>query len=143
MKIIMASDHGGFELKKVLQFYLEKKGFKVEDVGCKNTESVDYPVFVKQAVPKILLNKENRGIFICGTGIGMSIMANRTKGIRAALVHSQTYAQLTRGHNDSNVLCLGGRFIDEQEAKAIVDIFLSTPFMGAQHIRRVNMLDGK
>jgi len=141
MKIILASDHGGFELKEQIKSFLTGQGFNIEDVGTHTTSSVDYPVVIKSAIPKILANKQNRGIFVCGTGLGVSIMANRTKGIRAAVVHSEPYAQLCRSHNDANVLCLGGRFLSFDEAKTLINIFFETPFMGDQHLRRVTMLD--
>jgi len=141
MKIILASDHGGFELKEQIKFYLTEKGIDFEDMGTHSNASVDYPAMAKRAVPKVLANKNNFGVFVCGSGIGISIMANRYKGIRAALVHSEIYAQLSRSHNDANVLCLGGRFLTFEEAKTIVDVFLETPFMGAQHVARVKALD--
>ena len=141
MKIILASDHGGFELKEQIKFWLTEQGHKTDDVGTHNTQSMDYPVVVKAAIPKILANKNNIGIFVCGTGLGVSIIANRTKGIRAAVVHSEPYAQLSRSHNDANVLCLGGRFLTFDEAKTLIKIFFETPFMGEQHARRVGMLD--
>jgi len=140
-KVILASDHGGFEMKEQIKFYLNQAGYSVEDVGTNSTASVDYTDIIKVAVPKVLKAKENRGIFVCGTGLGVSIMANRTRGIRAAVVHSQPYAQLCRSHNDANVLCLGGRFLTFEEAKSIIDIFFETEFMGAQHARRVAALD--
>ena len=141
MKIILASDHGGFELKEQIKSYLIKMGKNVDDIGTYSTASIDYPTIVKAALPKILANKNNIGIFVCGTGIGVSIMANRTRGIRAAVVHSEPYAQLCRSHNNANVLCLGGRFLSFEESKNLVNIFLETPFMGEQHSRRVAMLD--
>ena len=128
-------------MKEQIKFYLNQAGYSVEDVGTNSTASVDYTDIIKVAVPKVLKAKENRGIFVCGTGLGVSIMANRTRGIRAAVVHSQPYAQLCRSHNDANVLCLGGRFLTFEEAKSIIDIFFETEFMGAQHARRVAALD--
>jgi len=141
MKIILAADHGGYELKEQIKLYLTGKGYNIDDVGCFSTESVDYPKIVNKAIPKILASKHNAGIFVCGTGIGVSIMANRHKGIRAACVHSEPYAQLCRSHNDANILCLGGRFINFDQAKPLIEIFLDTPFMGAHHTKRIKMFD--
>ncbi|MCL2570320.1 MAG: ribose 5-phosphate isomerase B [Firmicutes bacterium] len=138
--IVLASDHGGFELKEGLKIYLAELGFKVKDAGTKSDKMVDYPVFIKKGVEQII-GKDNVGIFICGAGIGASIMANRHKGIRAALCHSVEYAQLARQHNDANVLCLGGRFLPIDDAKQIVNVFLGTPYLGGRYDDRNKMLD--
>jgi len=141
--IILASDHGGFELKQKIKRHLGYKDYAVEDVGTDSVESVDYPVFAKKAVERVL-HHNSYGIFICGSGIGICVAANRNKGIHAALIqsgkHSEEYARLSREHNNANVLCLGGRFIDEDEAVKLVDIFLETKF-DKRHAKRVEMLD--
>ena len=138
--IVLASDHGGFELKQHVKAHLIERGIRVEDAGTNSEASVDYPVFTQRGV-QLVRHYKTMGIFVCGSGIGIGIAANRFKGIRAAVVHSQVYAQLARQHNDANVLCLGGRFLDPAEALRLVDIFLETPFLGAQHKTRVDMLD--
>lgn len=141
MKIVIASDHGGFELKEKIYVYLKNKGYEVENFGTNSLDSCDYPIFANK-VCKAILNKEfERGILICGTGIGMSIAANRHKGIRAACL-SETYsAEMTRKHNDSNILCFGARVIDESLAKEIVDVWLLTQYEGGRHQKRIDMLD--
>lgn len=139
-KIIIASDHGGFELKEEIKFFL-KNDYEIVDLGTDSSESCDYPVFAKKLCKKILNKEAKRGILICGTGLGMQIMANRYKGIRAAAV-SETYsAKMSRQHNNSNVLCLGGRVLGFGLAKEIVQIWLNTEFLGSYHQRRIDMLD--
>ena len=133
MKIALGADHGGFALKEIVKKHLEDKGFEVLDKGCYSTESVDYPVYAK-AVANSILNKEaDFGILICGTGIGISIAANRFKGIRAALCSNTTMAKLTREHNDANILALGARMTGDVLALEIVDEFLKTEFLGGRH----------
>ncbi len=141
MIIAIASDHGGFALKKHLVAFLEKSGHQVMDRGCPDEVSVDYPDYAALVVKEILAKKADLGILVCGTGIGMSIAANRHVGIRAALVHREEYAKLAREHNDANILCLGGRFLAPSEAERLVTTFLSTPFEGGRHERRVRKLD--
>lgn len=138
--IHIGSDHGGFELKNKLSAALVKKGWKVDDLGTFSEESVDYPEYGEK-VARAVLKDGNFGIIICGTGIGISIAANRFKGIRTALCHCPEYAKLAREHNDANILALGGRFIDFKTAEEITDIFLSTEFLGGRHKRRVDLLD--
>lgn len=138
--IHIGSDHGGFELKNSLSAVLKNKGFNVNDLGTYSEESVDYPEYGKK-VADAVLRDGNAGIIICGTGIGISIAANRVKGIRAALCHCADYAKLSREHNDANILALGGRFVDIKTAEEITDIFLSTEFLGGRHQRRVDLLD--
>ncbi len=140
-KVMIGSDHGGFELKAALISYLSDKGIDVIDAGTKSEDSVDYPEYgakVGQAVSK---GEIEAGILICGTGIGISIAANRFKGVRASLCHSVEYATLTRQHNDSNILALGGRFLTEDQAKEIVDAWISTEYEGGRHQNRVDLLD--
>ena len=140
MKIIVGSDHGGFSLKTIIAAHLEQQGITVEDVGCYSEDSCDYPVIAKEVAKKVLL-EAGRGILVCGTGIGMSIAANKFKGIRASLCSDTYSARMTRKHNNSNVLCLGERVIGPGLALDIVDEWLVTDFEGGRHERRVNMLE--
>lgn len=141
MKIALGADHGGFALKEIVKKHLENKGFEVLDKGCYSTESVDYPVYAK-AVANSILNKEaDFGILICGTGIGISIAANRFKGIRAALCSNSTMAKLTREHNDANILALGARMTGDVLALEIVDEFLKTEFLGGRHLTRIQAIE--
>ncbi|HOW52079.1 MAG TPA: ribose 5-phosphate isomerase B [bacterium] len=141
MFVAIASDHGGFPLKKHLAAFLEKEGHMVIDRGCNDETSVDYPDYAALVAQDILAGNAEFGILVCGTGIGMSIMANRHPGVRAALVHRDEYAKLSREHNDANVICLGGRFTTPADAERFVKIFLSTAFEGGRHQRRVEKLD--
>lgn len=141
MKIVIASDHGGFELKEKIYSYLLNKGYDVQNFGTDSNESCDYPIFARKVCNAILNDDFNKGILICGTGIGMSIMANRHKGIRAACLSDKYSAEMTRKHNDSNVLCFGARVINEDTAKEIVDIWLETKYEAGRHQKRVEMLD--
>ena len=141
MKIALGADHGGFALKEIVKKHLEDKGFEVLDKGCYSTESVDYPVYAK-AVANSILNKEaDCGILICGTGIGISIAANRFKGIRAALCSNTTMAKLTREHSDANILALGARMTGDILALEIVDEFLKTEFLGGRHLTRIQAIE--
>ena len=140
MKIFIGSDHGGFAMKEVLKKELEGK-FDIEDCGCFNEESVDYPDVAQNTCNKVLEAEKSLGILICGTGIGISIAANKVKGIRAALCNNEYMAQMSKNHNNANVLCLGGRVIGEEIAKSIVDTFLSSEFEGGRHERRVNKIE--
>ena len=142
MKIAVGADHGGFEYKEEIVELLKKSGYEVKDFGTYSKGSCDYPVFAKD-VAKSVANKEfDRGILICGTGIGMSIVANKVKGIRAALCSDTFSAKATREHNDSNILCLGARVIDSKLACDIVKIWLNTPFSDEErHIRRIGMIE--
>ncbi len=142
MKIAIGSDHGGFELKEIIKPLLVELGHDVEDVGCFSSDSVDYPIQAKEVSKLVLEGKADRGILICGTGIGMSLTANRFKGIRAALCHELFTARMSRQHNDANVLCMGGRVIGSELAKEMVKIWLSTEFEGGRHKRRIDMIDG-
>jgi ribose 5-phosphate isomerase B len=140
--IAIGNDHTGYEMKKIIIAYLEEKGLEYKDFGCGNVTASDYPEYAK-AVGKAIQNKEcDRGILICGTGIGMSMAANKMKGIRAALCHDCFSAEATRLHNDANILVMGARVIGTGHALKIVDIFLNTEFSGAErHMRRIHMLD--
>ncbi|MBQ8634700.1 ribose 5-phosphate isomerase B [bacterium] len=140
MKIALASDHGGFKLKEEIYNYLTQKNIEVLDLGTNSSESCDYPIFAQKVCDSILKNETACGILICGTGIGMSIAANRNKGIRAACVSDTYSAKMTRLHNDSNVLCFGERVVGIGLAKEIVNIWLNTQYEGGRHQKRVEML---
>ena len=134
--VYIASDHAGFKLKS----QLIKLFPNIEDLGTKSNESVDYPDFAHKLTKEVLKNNRNIGILICGTGVGMSIAANRKKGIRAGLVNSAKIARLIRKHNDANVLILPGRFININEAKKSVQAFLTTKFESGRHKKRINKI---
>ena len=140
-KIIIGSDHAGFILKNKLAAYLQQSGFDVDDAGTYTTESCDYPVIAKEVAQNIKEGKYEKGILVCGTGIGMSIAANKVKGIRAAVVSDTCSAKMSRLHNDANILCLGERIVGEELAKDIAEIWLKTPFLGERHSRRVEMCE--
>ena len=139
--IAIGSDHGGYEYKKIIKKYLEQKGYTLIDVGTDSNESCDYPIFAKQVVEMITSKKADKGILICGTGIGMSICANKYKGIRASVCTNTFTASATRKHNDSNILCLGERVIDIDTAINIVDTWLETEFEGGRHQKRIDMIE--
>ena len=139
-RIIIGSDHGGFNLKTEIVSFLQKKGFEVEDKGCFSLESCDYPIIAKE-VAKSVLETNSRGILVCGTGIGVSIVANKFRGIRASHCTDTFTARMTRMHNDSNVLCLGERITGVGLALDIVDIWLNTEFEGGRHQKRVDMIE--
>jgi ribose 5-phosphate isomerase B len=140
MKLIIGSDHAGFQLKEQIKKCLSKKGFQLEDVGTDSEESCDYPDFAAKVAKKVQKTK-NLGIVICGTGIGACITANKFRGIRAALCKDEFAAKLAREHNDANILCLGGRTTNPEQAKKIVDAFLSAqPSKEPRHIARVNKI---
>ncbi len=139
--LLIASDHAGFDLKKSLIENLTSEGYKVVDLGCKDAQnSVDYPDYAKKLCLQIIDKKANRGILICGSGIGISIAANRYKEIRAALCLNQEMAKLARQHNDANVIALGARLTSENEAIKAVKTFLTTDFEGGRHDQRVTKL---
>lgn len=140
--IAIGCDHGGFELKQELIAMLNDKNIEFIDFGCYSKESVDYPVYAKLVCEAILRNECDKGILICGTGIGISIAANKIKGIRAALCSDCYTAGVTREHNDTNVLCLGGRVIGIEVAKKIAETFLSTEFSDEErHIKRIQQIE--
>ena len=133
MRVALGSDHGGFELKQEIIKYLEEKQIAYKDYGCHSTESTDYPIYAKKVA---------HGILVCGTGIGISITANKIKGIRAAVCTDCFTAEATRLHNDANILALGGRVVGPGLAVKIVDTFLNTPFSGDErHIRRIAQIE--
>ena len=140
MKISMASDHGGFHLKEDVKAWLTEQGHEILDCGCYNTDSCDYPDFGEAAARAVAEGKCEKGIVICTTGIGISISANKVKGVRCALCSEPWSAEMTRRHNDSNVLAMGAGVIGPNLAERIVDTFLSTEFEGGRHERRVNLI---
>lgn len=140
--IAIACDHGGYELKLEIIKYLEQEKIPYEDFGCDSTEAVDYPIYARKVTGAIKSGRCDKGILLCGTGIGISITANRERGIRAALCSDCFSAEATRMHNDANVLAMGGRVVGPGLAVKIVDTFLHTEFSGAQrHQRRIDMID--
>ena len=139
-KIVMASDHAGFDLKNTLVEQLKNDGYDVEDAGTYSKDSCDYPVFAEKACRYVLEGKAALCILVCGTGIGMSMAANKVKGIRAACCSDTYSAKYTRLHNDANVLCMGARVVGEGLAYEIAKVFLETEFEGGKHLRRINMI---
>ena len=139
-KIVMASDHAGFDLKNTLVEQLKNDGYEVEDAGTYSKDSCDYPVFAETACRYMLDGKAELCILVCGTGIGMSMAANKVKGIRAACCSDTYSAKYTRLHNDANVLCMGARVVGEGLAYEIAKVFLETEFEGGKHLRRINMI---
>lgn len=140
-QIFIGSDHAGLYLKKVLVEQLAAQGRAVTDLGPQCSESCDYPLFARAVCQKVLDNPNSFGILICGTGVGMSMAANRIPGIRAALCTSEFQAKATRAHNNANVLCLGERVTGPGVALAMTDLFLNTPFEGGRHLRRIELFD--
>ena len=141
MRIGVASDHAGFEMKEKVREYLESEGHRIEDFGCYKTESCDYPDYARKLCRAILKNECERGVLICGTGLGMSYTANRFRGIRAALCVNTFMAEMARAHNDANVLVLGSRVIGFDAGREIVDVWMKTPFEGGRHLRRICKID--
>lgn len=137
MKIVIGSDHGGFELKGVIINLLGELGHEVDDCGCHSTDSVDYPQFSEAVCEKIVSGSGDYGILICGTGIGMSLAANRHREIRAALCHDEYTAKMSREHNNANILCLGARVLGQGVVLEIVKTWLKTEFSGGRHQQRI------
>ena len=140
MKIAIGCDHGGLEHKNAFAEHLRERGFEVEDFGIYELKSVDYPEIAEKLCKSIVDGENELGILVCGTGIGMSLVANKVKGIRAAAVSEHFSAKYTRLHNNSNILCLGGRVIGVGTALELADIFVDTQFEGGRHQRRVDMI---
>ena len=138
--IALACDHAGFALKEAIRKYLDENKIDYKDFGTYTEDSVDYPVFAYKAAKAVADKECEKGILCCGTGIGISIAANKVKGIRAAVCTDEFCAEMTRRHNDSNIICMGGRVIDENKAVKLADIFLHTEFDGGKHLLRVNMI---
>ncbi len=139
MKIAIGCDHGGIALKEEIVALLKELGQEIDDRGCHSTESVDYPEFAKMVCGEVQSGAADRGILICGTGIGMSMVANRFDGIRAALCHELFTARMSREHNDANVLCLGARVVGPGLAVEIVRTWIGTEFAGGRHLKRIRM----
>lgn len=140
--IAIGSDHGGYELKQEIIGYLEKSGIEYKDYGTYTEDSCDYPVYAKKVAKAVLSGECEKGILICGTGIGISITANKFKGIRAAICHDCFSAQATREHNDANIIAMGARVVGPGLAVKIVDTFLHTEFSGAErHINRIRQIE--
>jgi ribose 5-phosphate isomerase B len=140
MKIAIGSDHAGFELKEKIKSELERQGFHLTDAGTSSTDSVDYPDFARAVGESVASGQAERGILVCGSGIGMAIAANKVAGVRAANVRSELEAQLSREHNDANVLALGARILGEESAFKIIETWLKTAFTGGRHQRRVEKI---
>lgn len=141
MKIALASDHGGFALKEAIKAHLNEKGYEILDLGTHSEESVDYPQYGKACGEAVASGEAQRGIVCCGTGIGISIAANKVKGVRAAVITNEFMAEMTKRHNDANIIALGGRVLETAYAIKLVDIWLETEFEGGRHQRRVDMLN--
>ena len=141
MKIAVASDHAGFEMKDSILTYLKENKYEVIDLGTNSVNSVNYPDYGHKMAANILAGKADLGILVCGTGIGISIAANRHKGIRAAVLYSDEVAEMTKRHNNANVLVFGGRTMDKKDVIKRIEIFLNTPFEGGRHQERIELLD--
>ena len=141
MKVAIGADHGGFDAKEKLVTYLKNKGYAVADMGTNSAESVDYPDFAEKVCQEILQQKADFGVLICGTGIGISIAANRYVGIRAALLYNDETAALARQHNNANIAVFGGRMMSVEDMEKRLDIFLNTGFEGGRHLRRIEKID--
>lgn len=141
-KLALASDHGGFELKEIIKNYIPTLGdYEIIDLGVNSAESVDYPAYGQKAARAVIAGQAGRGIIFCGTGIGISIAANKIPGIRAANCTSEFMAEMSRRHNNANILALGGRIVDSELAKKIVQVWLTTPFDGGRHENRIKQLE--
>lgn len=140
MKIAIGCDHGGFELKNLIAAHLKERGFEVTDFGITENMPVDYPEIALKVASSVAAGENKLGILVCGTGIGMSLAANKVKGIRAAACSDHYSAKYTRLHNDANILCLGGRVVGAGTALELADLFVDTKFEGGRHQRRVNMI---
>lgn len=141
MKIAIGSDHGGFLLKEEIKSFLNKEKIDFIDYGCDSTESVDYPVYAKKVAKSVSENECDFGVLVCTTGVGMSIVANKQKNVRAVLCTSIDVSHMSREHNNCNVLCLGSKYTTIENAKEYIKTFINTPFAGGRHLRRVNMFE--
>lgn len=138
--IAIGADHGGFQIKEAVKKYLEEKNIPFKDFGSYDGQAVDYPEIAIQVAHAVTNGEAEKGILCCGTGIGISIAANKVKGVRAAVISDEFCAEMSRRHNDANILCMGGRVINDEKAVKFADIFLNTPFDGGRHARRVGMI---
>ncbi len=140
MKIALGADHAGFPLKEKIKQWLTEQGLQVDDQGTLTADSVDYPDYARKVGEIVAAKKADRGVLVCGSGIGMSIAANKVPGVRAANAHTVYEAQMSREHNDANVLTLGARVLTDEEAHSILDRWLSTKFAGGRHQKRVDKI---
>ncbi len=138
--IAIGCDHGGINIKNAVIDYMKENGIEYTDFGCYTEESVDYPIYAYKVARTVADGQAELGIICCGTGIGVSMAANKVKGIRAAVCTDEFCAEMTRRHNNANIMCMGGRVIDEAKAVKLASIFLNTPFEGGRHEKRVNMI---
>lgn len=141
MKIALAADHAGFPLKEKIKLHLKKKGFSALDLGTDSLKKTDYPDFAKKLAKTVTSKKVEKGILVCGSGLGMAMAANKVKGIRAVPCENIYTAKMSRAHNDANILCLGARILSKQKAFKIIDIWLETPFEGGRHIERIKKIE--
>ncbi|MEM8885825.1 MAG: ribose 5-phosphate isomerase B [Planctomycetota bacterium] len=141
MRIAIGSDHAGFDLKEFLKAGLAAAGHEVLDLGCPDASSVDYPEFGSAVGEAVVAGDAERGVVVCGTGIGISMAANKVPGVRAALVHDRFTTEMSRKHNDANVLALGARTMDERHARELLELWLATAFEGGRHERRVGKIN--
>ena len=141
MKIVVGSDHAAYELKEAIKEKLTKEGHEVIDVGCDSTESVDYPKYGHAVGRTVASGEAERGIAVCGSGIGISIACNKVPGIRAALCTSVEMAEMCRRHNNANIVCMGARMISQELAFDIIDKWMTTDFEGGKHLRRINEIE--
>jgi ribose 5-phosphate isomerase B len=142
MKFYIATDHAGYALKAFVKDYVTSKGHTIEDLGPDSADRVDYPDFAKKCADAVVADDGSFGILICGTGIGISISANKVKGIRAALCHDAYTAEMTRAHNDANILCFGERVVGKGVIENMIDAFCDTEFEGGRHAGRVSKIEG-
>lgn len=140
MKLAIGCDHGGFELKEAVRAYLEEKGIAYEDFGAYSTDSVDYAPIAAKAAHAVADGTADRGILICSTGLGICMAANKVRGIRAATCTNVFCAEMTRRHNNANILCMGGKIVDTETALQMVEKFLTTEFEGGRHQRRIDQI---
>jgi len=141
MRIVIGSDHGGYKLKSQIISFLKKKRYSVKDVGTHSEASCDYPYFAYKVAKAISSQKYKKGILICKSGIGNCIVANKVRGIRAALCCNVTAAKLSRLHNDANILVLGAKFVNTSKAKKMIEVWLATKFEGGRHLRRIRQIE--
>lgn len=141
LNIAIGSDHGGFELKEHVAVFLKEKGYEFKDFGCFDTQSVDYPVIAREVSTAVAKGDFDKGIIVCGSGLGVCIAANKVKGIRATSCNDLYCAEMSRRHNDANILTMGGRVTSKELALEIVDLWLRTDFEGGRHQKRVDMLE--
>jgi len=140
MKIALGSDHAGYDLKEQIKAYLKQRNIEVHDFGCDTKESVDYPDYAQLVAQSVSKGENNEGILVCGTGIGMSITANKIQGIRAALVHDSFGAKMSREHTNANILVLGAKFVKDEELNEIMDEWFTHKFEGGRHERRIDKI---